>query len=117
MTTEPENNADALVTHIEECIDMKGRPNAPKLEEMRALAVDLYFQIERLQTRNAYQERDSRETFKTINMLKESGLIDDEHWSVANGLVVDARSPTNRYTDLETIKKRNIEDDKKEQAI
>ncbi len=113
---EPENNADALVTHIDECIEMKARPTKAKLEFMQTLAVNLYFQIERLENRIAYQERDSRETYRTIKVLQEAGLFDEDQYSYASQLVTDARSPNNVYTDVDTILKRNRADDKKHDA-
>ena len=112
----PENNADALVTHIDECIEMKASPTKAKLEFMQTLAVNLYFQIERLEKRVAYQKRDIRETYRTIEALKAVGLIDDEQYTNANRLVTEARNPNNTFTDLDTILKRNREDDKKYDA-
>jgi hypothetical protein len=116
MSNEPENAADALVEHIDNCIGLL--PEAPgknKLETMRMRAIDAFNLIGRLQTRIAYMERDSREAYKSVKILIASGLIDEEHYSDANRMVTEARSPQNTYTDLDTIKCRNIAADNKEQ--
>lgn len=104
----PAPTVDALIIHIEECLSDRKCITKNKLEFMRSLAIDAFNQFDRLHTLYAYAERDNRETFKTIKMLEESGLIDEGHFSTANMLVTEARSPTNRYTDVDTIKHRNI---------
>lgn len=113
---EPEEIADALVQHFDDILDMKGRPNTPKLEKMRNLAIDLYFKIERFETTIAYQERDGRETYRTIQALQAAGLIDDEQYHAANLLVTEARGSNNPFTDVDTILKRNRADDRKHEA-
>lgn len=115
---QPENAADAMVTLIEQLGVQKKRPTNARFDELHSMAITCYNQIDRLATRLAFAERDSRETFKTIRMLQESGLIDEDHFSTANTIVTDARSDTNRYTDVDTIKARILESlEKGEQLI
>ena len=112
-----ETTASALVDMIEAAMAEKGPQAKPvldrvrkQLQPMRDLAIDLHFQIERLEKRVAHHERDARETWRTIRMLQEAGLFDEDQFSAANNIVTDARGPNNTFTDVDTILKRNREE-------
>jgi hypothetical protein len=110
MSNEPENKADELITLIESLQNSKRRTatiTAKTLDEMHVLAIDIFYLIERLETRVAYLERDGRETYRTIRMLQEAGLFDEEQYNFVNNIVVKARKSDNTFTDLDTIIKRN----------
>lgn len=68
---------------------------------------------ERLITRCAYQERDSRESWRAVKILVAAGFITDEQYSDACHLVAEARE-SDTWTDIEQIKARLVVDLKAE---
>ena len=106
MPNENESVADILIERLDEIINTPRKNiTGAKLDFIRTLAIETHGVIESLLTRLAFAERDERETWRTVKLLQEAGLLDEDQYRAANSLVTDARNSGNTFTDLDTIRK------------